>query len=139
MTARISNRKIFVKKLNHTLIIAAVFFAAVIVFNHFTGKVPEGETRFLLSDAFLIPGLLLLGGGLMKFASYHGCFDNFFFAVMKTVSFRSKKHDTYEERQKRSMTHADFCQQRALNRSFPTCSLLVGSMLLVLSVLCAII
>lgn len=139
MTAQISANKMFQRKMYHTLTIAAVAFLAVLVSNHFTGKVPAGETWRLLSDAFLIPGLMLLGGGLLKFASYYGCFDNFFFAVMKTVSFRSRKHDTYEERQKRSMTHADFCQQREMTRSFPTYSLIVGSCMLLLSIFCAVI
>ena len=86
-------------------VIGIAIFVSVICTQQIWNAADTAQTMQILSDAFLVPGVLLAGIGLIIFASNGGAFDMLVYAVIRFFDLfrrdaRNKKYkDFYEYRE----------------------------------------
>lgn len=77
---------------------------------------PDTRTMYIvLSDAFFVPGIMLVGFGILMFVSYEGFFDSLSYSVRQvftTVFFFFRKDERYPQ-------YYDYKMKRAQRRKKP--------------------
>ena len=126
-------RRTVAKRYRTAMIWAGLFFIAALAFSFLGGQHRQLSATARLSDAILVPGLLLTCWGVLRIADYYGFYDAFFYGSKKFLSIKSRDKDTVEERMKRSMTLAEYIQDRDLKRVFPTHDFAIGIPLVLVS------
>ena len=117
------------RRYRNPVLAAAGLFTAVLLFRFFHSNYP-GEPIVILSDAFMVPGMVLLSLALIKTAGYFGSLDLLLYLVYRTGS----DGDSEEARKKRARQFPDFCSERRFTRVFPGAYYACGSFLLAVSV-----
>ena len=123
------NRKVYII----TIIVASLM---VVLFGYIMKVWGFSTTKELfakLSDTFLIPGILLLAYGIIRFAGNHGFFDGFGYSKnlirrLYSKDIMEEKEDYYEYKVKKALIQREFIPY-----------ILIGGILLVLSVICIIV
>ena len=123
------NRKVYIITTIVASLMVVLFGYIMKVWNFSTTK----ELFAKLSDTFLIPGILLLAYGIIRFASNHGFFDGFgyskdLFKRLYSRDILEKKEDYYEYKERKALKQHE-CKPY----------ILIGGFLLVLSIICIIV
>ena len=123
------NKKLYLKTIIATSVMVILFGMFMKVWEFNTTK----ELFGTLSDTFLIPGILLVGSGIFKFAGNHGFFDGLGYSKnlirrLYSKDMMDEKEDYYEYKEKKALKKSEF-------KPF----ILIGGILLLLSILCLIV
>ena len=91
-----------------------------------------------LSDAFLVPGVLLTGIGLLSFLNKEGTYDGLFYSFYSMRAAFARRHDD-EARKDMARTYYDYKQKVKAKRKVAWHLVIVGSGFLLIAIVLTIV